>query len=383
MRTLRPDREHRGLPALMGRRIGSGPAVAGLMAVAAAAILSAALAGQRPSAATLAQDTTRARELAPPGDLRCLTRRPEDCLDTPVPADEPHGAVCATCHSLWERGSATGTIRSCTEAECHARADTLSTFHRTVSTATLQDCTSCHTAHSFRVKERAEACSACHEAGGQPAAQADNPPAHRLPRSMAFEHGRHAAIECVACHASRSAHGTVKVAQLRDCRSCHHGSPAGDDCVQCHTQSEMDTLSFSVTRTLEIRIGSLDRPARELVFGHDRHAASACRTCHIGANLEAAASTDCSSCHFAHHEATADCSACHEPPAEGAHDRSSHLGCGGTGCHDPVPPGIEWAPRARQLCLACHTDRLDHKPDRSCADCHVLPPVRGPAVERP
>ena len=380
MRSLIPDRERRGDPAASRRPPALGAALAAIAGGLAMVALSAALAGQNSNGRGAARDTARSRDAAPPGDLRCLTRRVEDCLPAPVPRDEPHGAVCATCHSLWQRGNATGTIQSCSGGECHLRPETLTPFHRTVSGTTLADCTSCHAPHSFRAPEGGAGCSACHEGGGRAAAQAHAAPVRHLPQGLAFPHDEHALVSCVSCHASRDGHGTVKVTRLQDCRSCHHDSPVADDCVSCHARDEVDSLSFTVTRKLDIRIGSLERPARTLVFEHARHATASCTTCHIGANLEATAATDCSSCHFEHHAPTADCLACHERPAEGAHDRRSHLGCGGTACHDPAPAGIRWAPRTRSLCLACHSDRVDHKPDGNCADCHVLPPPGGPAT---
>jgi hypothetical protein len=250
-----------------------------------------------------------------------------------------------------------------------------------VSATTLADCTGCHVPHSFRAPDRTADCTSCHAAGGQAAVQAHATPVRRLPRNLAFRHDEHDGVACVSCHTTRTAHGAVKVGRLQDCRSCHHATPAANDCVRCHDPQELESLRHTVTRTLDIRIGSLQRPTRTLVFEHARHAAVECTACHTGVNLEAPATSDCSSCHFEHHEATANCSACHERPAAGAHDRQSHLGCGGTGCHERVPAAIEFAPRTRPLCLACHTEQRDHKPGRDCAGCHVLPPPRGLAAK--
>jgi hypothetical protein len=84
----------------------------------------------------------------------------------------------------------------------------------------------------------------------------------------------------------------------------------------------------------------------------------------------------CSTCHEQHHQPTANCTTCHVTPAEGAHTRQAHLGCTGAGCHSGATPAIMEAPRTRQLCLACHTDRaVNHKPG-NCADCHTLPKPR-------
>lgn len=312
-------------------------------------------------------------------DLRCLTRRPEDCLPTPVPRDEPHGAICATCHNLWDQTVPADVTKSCTAAGCHSGASPLSTFHRTVHPEALEDCVHCHQAHEFRVPESGDECAACHKGGGSLVEWVSPTPSHGLAAPYsAFRHSDHSAVDCARCHGTQEEHGTLSVTSLEDCRSCHHRPPLSRDCTRCHTPESVSGVVLQVTRSLDIRIGSLDRPLRVIPFDHTFHVALGCGECHTqGSDLRAAVGANCSACHQRHHEPTANCSTCHQPPAAGAHTLDAHMGCTGVGCHDPAPEGIRAAPRTRELCLACHVDQKEHRPGRVCSDCHRLPKVPG------
>ncbi len=327
------------------------------------------------TAAVEKADTVRA------GDRRCLTRRPEDCLARPVPVDEPHGAVCGVCHDLWADRPLVQTARSCSGGECHAHPETLTPFHRTVDRETLDKCITCHRPHDFRVAGGSRQCAACHERGGSVADGATTPAPLALPARLGFDHDDHAGVACAACHGESSAHGTLKLRDIEGCRSCHHTPPESSNCTRCHLVDEVRGISVEVTRSLDIHVGSLDGPRRTIGFDHAKHWETDCAVCHTGgSDLGTAPGADCSGCHLNHHDPTADCSACHAAPAAGAHTRAVHMGCGGTGCHDPLPEGIRDVPRTRQLCLACHRDRAEHEPDRNCVDCHVLPPVPTPGT---
>ncbi len=243
----------------------------------------------------------------------------------------------------------------------------------------------CHDPHDARMPT-GSSCTLCHDGG----VRYDAPRAHRVPlasrvpRPVAiFRHDTHEEVACTACHGTDGAHATFTVSRIDDCRSCHHNQPLAAECRSCHQERETSGR-MEVSRTLDIRIGTIDRPSRSLVFEHAPHARLACQSCHNGGLALDASGTDCSACHSAHHEPATNCRACHAAPAEGSHDRTAHLGCGGAGCHEAAPLSIQAAPRSRDLCLVCHQDRSDHKADRVCAGCHALPPpdparISGPA----
>lgn len=347
--------------------------------IVGAVVTFAAMAAATPGVAGPLASLLQVRDTVPRGaDLRCLTRRPGDCLDEPVPRDEPHGANCATCHNLWDPAVPATVTRSCTAAGCHTEGAGAGTFHRTVHPESLADCVHCHKAHDFRVPESGNECSACHKGGGVDVEWMDASASHGLSAPAPFTHGDHGRVSCIRCHGTGDGHGTLAVTGLGDCRACHHSAPLANDCSACHASGPLAGRTLLVTRSLDIRIGSLDRPLRLLPFDHANHGTVTCGTCHTrGTDLRAAAGADCSTCHADHHEPTANCGTCHQPPATSAHDLDSHLGCTGAGCHDPAPVGIQDAPQTRNLCLACHRGKATHKPDRNCVDCHVLPTGTG------
>lgn len=350
--------------------VGLGAAVALTLAIGRAPASHAGSQSDTPQVEATRQDTARV------GDRRCLTRRAEDCLAEPVPFDEPHEAVCAVCHDLWEVRRPAQTARACSGGGCHGDPASASPFHGTVSAAVLGQCTACHKPHDFRVSGGAATCGTCHVTGGSTVTSEGDESSRRLPAGLHFVHGDHGTVACGTCHGENALHGSVRVQGREDCRSCHHTAPLVSGCTGCHVVEEVRETSFEVTKRLEITIGSLDRPIRTVVFRHSDHwQHTGCAVCHTGGiDLETAKGADCSGCHLEHHEPTAHCVTCHEVPAPGAHDRSAHLGCGGAGCHDRAPAGIRSAPRTRELCLACHQDLVDHKAGRTCVDCHVLPP---------
>lgn len=372
--TRRTDAIEAGGPARPGT---SRILIRAMVVVGAIAALGAGVAVSPGLAGPLAA-LAQARDTIPGEDLRCLTRRPGDCLDEPVPRDEPHGAICATCHNLWDANVPADVTRSCTSAGCHSGGAELSTFHKTLHPESLTDCLHCHKAHDFTVPESGNECSACHKGGGIEVDWFDAASSHGLTAPAAFTHGDHGRVECSACHGTGEQHGTLEVVTLEDCRSCHHRSPVSSNCVACHDTDLLAGSPLLVTRSLDIRIGSLDLPLRLIPFDHAYHLEIDCVQCHTqGSNLRAAAGADCSGCHSQHHEPDATCSTCHQPPATSAHDLDSHLGCTGVGCHDPAPVGIRDAPQTRNLCLACHRGMATHKPDRNCVECHRLPAPAG------
>lgn len=332
-------------------------------------------------AATLPAQQPATRRTATQRDLRCLTSNPKHCLPKPVPADEPHDAVCATCHNLWEQPTLSDAAQTCATAECHARADTLTPYHRGLRAGVLENCIGCHPAHDARIPARAKGgadCAFCHTAGGSPPAWARAAPrARQVAAEQGFRHARHRDLACTSCHATRQEHGTLTVTRREECQSCHHADAATSACTSCHTRSEVGAVTRQVTRTMNLQLGSLDHPQRTRPFAHKTHEQVRCQTCHTGNGPSLAATrANCSSCHVQHHRVDAGCTTCHQQPAPGVHTRQAHLGCAGAGCHQTMPERLAQVPRTREFCLLCHQGKTDHSPEGSCADCHKLPAPR-------
>lgn len=309
-----------------------------------------------------------------------------------MPADEPHDAECGACHDPHTQTSPEQAVESCATAGCHASPDTLTAFHRGLDSGVLENCASCHRAHDFRLHGAEQACLDCHSdiyedapartisgithpvrlaSSGPPQAQ----------EGVRFWHSQHRDVECTACHSMEQTHGGLTVSSLRDCRSCHHTEPVATDCLACHTRADVRRVTARVPRTLDIRVGRLDRPSRRLPFEHAVHLDLDCARCHTDGLGLSASTVACSDCHDQHHEPTSNCMACHESPADGAHTVDVHLGCAGSGCHEALPATLRDVPRTRDFCMACHQDLTDHRPGRNCEDCHTLPRSRQSAVQ--
>lgn len=182
-----------------------------------------------------------------------------------------------------------------------------------------------------------------------------------------FRHDRHAALECVTCHAAGSRRGGVITASARDCAGCHHAdSEAGRECARCHDAAELAPPRF-VSAQLALSVWPAPR-SRTLGFEHPRHEKIACAECHA-ADRERTLLKSCASCHADHHQATRSCASCH-PSALEQHSTALHVsGCATSGCH--VRETSAAVTPARNVCLACHTAQSSHKPGRECATCHL------------
>jgi hypothetical protein len=197
------------------------------------------------------------------------------------------------------------------------------------------------------------------------AAAAMRAPAEGRPRP--FEHERHEAVPCTACHGTGDRHGVVLVRTALQCAACHHDPAQPRACTVCHAAADLPAPG-SVSHSFESSLFG-ERRIRNLPFGHARHGELSCRSCHVAA-VTLAPERSCSSCHVEHHGPAAECAACHQPAGNGVHGAGVHLSCSGAGCH---APGTAPSPTlSRSLCLACHAEQRSHEPGVPCAGCHLL-----------
>jgi hypothetical protein len=337
-----------------------------------------------------------------PGREECLTCHAMRVLLADLPADEPHGRVCGACHDPHAQESPREAEGTCASAGCHERADTLTPLHRGLAAGVLEGCLNCHTAHRFRAD--GDDCLGCHQdIFTRPARRVDRPAgggAARIPgegllaslarlvprqvarqgRPLELSHERHRAVECTACHSVRESHGALTVTSVRDCRACHHTQPVAANCVACHPAGDLRRASHPLRQTVRLSVGAPRE--RILPFSHAPHEEVSCASCHREP-LTLRSTAACSDCHEEHHRPTASCIACHAAPPPNAHTAAVHLGCGGAGCHDPVPTPVRGVPRVRNLCLSCHQSLVDHEPGGNCADCHQLPRPTGQPAPAP
>ncbi len=345
------------------------------------------------------------------------------------PLLDPHDARCGACHNPHEQDRPEVALVSCTAGGCHARPDTLSTFHIGLSPEVTENCTGCHQPHIWT--RDGDDCAACHAdipgrtatrgGGGRVGAAALGPTGptfrhlavarseprtasstptrmteradargpwaegHPLPPSaeapvrlqQAFRHADHPTVECTACHSNRNRHGEVTVRTQSDCFSCHHSTrtAAAQGCGDCHTPSQLGRVR-QVSSTLRMSVGASQR-LRALPFDHDEHADLRCVDCH-GGGIRQTVQAACSACHEDHHRqsATSACADCHEEHRADAHTAAVHTdGCTGSGCH--TERRFDRMARTRQFCTSCHQDMIRHEPAEPCTNCHLVPEPGG------
>jgi hypothetical protein len=222
-------------------------------------------------------------------------------------------------------------------------------------------------------------------AGGAVAAPGQDAAAGEASATREFEHRRHEALSCRACHGAGERHRSPLVRTALDCAACHHEAAATRSCGTCHRPRQLAAVE-TVTTPLALGVWSEPR-LRVLPFAHAGHDALGCLECH-GTPVTLSLNVGCAGCHAAHHRPEADCSACHPPARAAAHGPAAHLSCSGSGCHAPrraPSPTV-----SRTLCLVCHDAQRDHEPAGACAACHLIPELparevtaRGEPGDRP
>ena len=335
-----------------------------------------------------ARDTARAALV--PAEQQCLScHGMEKVVTGLVSGEEPHGAVCGICHNPHTQESPEIAAETCAAGDCHARADTLTPFHRGLRAGVLETCETCHEAHVFVVE--GEECTACHAGiarGRRSGEQASRPSTPVLltlyidlraggswpqpgqqPGQQGFDHLRHGQLQCTDCHSVSDAHGTLTVRTARDCQSCHHAPQVVQGgCQRCHGPEEIE-VAREISLPMRFEASGISR-TRTAAFDHDAHQAIACAACH-GEPVTLATNVTCESCHEDHHRPTAQCSDCHGEPPPDAHTLAVHTeGCTGSGCHPDATYGRLTA--GRETCLACHWDLAEHEPGQACARCHQV-----------
>ena len=327
-------------------------------------------------------------------------------------ASDPHEGSCGSCHDVHKQLQPADAFKSCATAQCHASADTLTAFHRGLGAHALDQCGTCHRAHTWKVK--GTDCLACHKTifedrpalrrmstpmkpaafrgSVRPRAQAPAvlrfvsfvraarrvprrnlrrlaevavpaPPAPTPARDSTFPHSRHKSVACTECHATNATHSAVKFAAPAGCLACHHGARQAAACTACHPVARLGQRTLPVAFTITPRRDPVTRP---LAFVHSQHGALACARCHA-ADARRSVATTCATCHADHHTARADCASCH-PTARAGHDRTAHDGC--AGCHDDAR--VAALSVTRPVCLACHQEQRTHYPAGNCAACHAI-----------
>lgn len=227
-------------------------------------------------------------------------------------SDDPHegrlGPKCGDCHSAvqwaqtkFDHTAATGF----TLAGAHAELTCTSCHTQGLAAKLDTGCASCHAADDPHQNQVGERCETCHSQLAWSA-------------PLRFDHGliafpllgKHAALQCGACHASLAFHDAGST-----CAECHaeqdpHRGAFGTACASCHTPADWRASPFDHAAVTGFAlIGA--------------HKELACATCH-GGNRQlpaAAGSPSCGSCHRQDDphggRFGADCAECHSPESFG------------------------------------------------------------------
>jgi hypothetical protein len=348
----------------------------------------------RAVAAELPNDSAK-RVLGPTFDQCLGCHEMKKALASYDQSKDPHKGVCGSCHNPHTQATPQVAWTSCQNSGCHAKAETLTPFHRGISVAALDKCETCHQAHTWTVS--GDKCLVCHKSIFE-----DRPPGSKslagvtpaqltafggqaglggtgYTGSEAFSHRRHRDQQCTACHGTGKAHGALLVKTKADCQSCHHANakvtadgsvsgPSSARCTVCHTSVG---LRQAIPDTLTVKLSVWKEPrAKVLSYRHDQHTFADCLTCHgTPVTMAVPADKSCESCHAKHHVPDAQCRSCHATP-KAAHTREAHLGCEGSQCH--APQTVAALQPKRNVCLTCHSDKVTHKPGKECAACHQV-----------
>lgn len=365
------------------------------------------------------------------GSLSCASCHAQDKPFRAAPSicfdchreDDPHkqrlGKQCADCHAekTWKE----------TKFD-HAKTDfALKGKHREVMCSachpnqryenTPADCNACHALNDVHAGRNGVKCADCHDEQRWDKARFDHGKDTDFPLR-----GRHAKIDCEACHS-----GGMRDKKLAtDCLACHRADDAhhgrnGTRCESCHSEQTWTDSRFDhdrktdfplrgkhkevlcntchrgkLTDTLETgcigchRADDVHRGKQgedcarchresgwgdQVVFDHDLtrfpliglHATAPCEECHASATFQDVA-TRCKDCHGqddVHKQTLGDaCARCHNPNGwtfwEFDHDKATdfHL----EGAHGGL------------VCAACHRDPVQgHEFDQSqlCVACHA------------
>lgn len=259
------------------------------------------------------------------------------------------------------------------------------------TTAGFADCTPCHKSpHKAQFAE--QRCASCHTP--QDWADAMKRPFDHARTAYPLK-GRHAQIECAACHktAERQPFAKTFFLSFARCTDCHADKHNGEfakkyknDCAACHTVERYKPSTFSLSRHTESRFALTGA-----------HTAIVCAGCHVKAGQTVPtfqlASLRCESCHkdvhkgqFSDKMKDQSCGACHTTdrwtnakfdhaatafPLSGKH---ATVVCGD--CHKEIASkgAVLQYKKVSTECASCHKDvhqgQFTKNGRTACETCH-------------
>ncbi len=282
--------------------------------------------------------------------------------------DAPHGGAkyCVNCHTTTAWGirkplpsdhiSLGGGHKPLTCFDCHKDAP---------QTATPRTCTNCHGTNHGGVTN----CQDCH-----------TPDNGWLKPKDGWNHntffvrvGRHATLDCSACHVNGRFAGTPRV-----CVGCHGKQHGGlTDCAACHTPAASAGFKYTTFKHASTGFPLIGQHTKVGCMGNNGV------QCHYNgkfAQVRGGGSHLCVACHAAdspHGPTITQCQNCHTPAGwAGAHHpyplvgKHATLGCSG-GSNPAVRCHLANGLPAGNQCVDCHASQSPHGTGTTrCQDCH-------------
>ncbi|MBK9064555.1 MAG: hypothetical protein IPL89_15385 [Acidobacteria bacterium] len=270
------------------------------------------------------------------------------------------------------------------------------------------ECKACHKARSYL--SVSPSCASCHKDVHNGTLGATCQTCH--PTNVAFKDtkkgfdhsrtkypltGAHAKAPCESCHKTK---GQYRIERFGACEDCHKNPhvPSLGTCTTCHVTTSFKTLAE----------GQKFDHARTGYPLKGRHAAVACKTCHVKpTTLVKLRFTRCADCHQDAHKGLfpgEDCAACHTEagfkPAKFDHAARTKFALDGkhatatcVACHKPA--GVQARVNmpvsqrtvdfrgAKSACASCHTDFHKGKLGTTCQTCHGTSSFKLSAFQHP
>ncbi len=331
-------------------------------------------------------------------------------------------AACQTCHEDVHKGALGPACETCHWVRA-AFKDAMTTFDHAKAAFPLHGahqrvaCEKCHVDRTTFKGVKFASCADCHRDPHQNVFGGACARCHGDDswRTSKVDHektrfpleGRHAGVECAACHKQPAMAVKPPSATCAACHADPHRGTFKKDCAACHTVRGFKTAA------------PFDHAATGFPLV-DKHAGLACERCHtrparppgvgataIGSAAAAGAAlaldfkglgTACSSCHgdVHHGELGVACAMCHTPktfavtsfahPGPADFYGGEHAGLACAKCHVPAPlarPVRTGAPvfsvrfkTATTACASCHADVHLGQVGPDCARCHTVAAAR-------
>jgi len=342
-----------------------------------------------------------------PSAVQCLScHEMQEQIPDQATAGDPHGNSCNWCHKPHDQVVVQEAARTCTNAGCHTRPDTLATAHRGLAPGVLEGCVGCHAPHQAHVEQ--QDCTACHDAAGGllPGVTGPPPPGtpgsgiQLRPPSGGDEAG--APFEATLAGLFPLRLDTSPASDLSDRRvgpTAIWASIRERVSALRHRSAEAPTAAtVSAEEAWSLAGAVRHAPADTTLnarFDHEEHTTVECVSCHTPdgtehGQLTVQTASDCRQCHHVADDAPT-CQTCHEGAEPGgsgivrtmrlelsvldrlayrdvpfSHEEHVDEDC--ATCHLPSLTRTAEA----EDCQSCHEDH--HEAALTCNNCHVEAP---------